>query len=320
MPTSVLLLNHGAAEDTSGIAAFLENIFTNREIIRLPGGPAVQKRFARLIAAARAPRVAHLYRYMGGGSPLLSYMRTQADQLTARLDGMDVRVGLRYCEPFVAEAFTAAVRGGADRIVIFPQYPQYSTTTVGALDRELDRVRSLMPCASEVDCVTVPPFGAEPAYVDLLARRVLAATTRAVHRPVLVFSAHSVPMKFVDAGDTYPAEVQTQARLVAEAAGFTEWEVAYQSRSGPVRWLGPEVTDRISVLAAGGARHVLVVPISFVQDHLETIVEIDVQIGAAAAQYGCAVTRVRPVNADPAFADFSAELVRRSISDAKNRN
>lgn len=312
--TAVLLLNHGAADTSAGIRTFLYNIFRDLDIIRLPGGAPVRERFARLIAARRAVKVARLYEYMGGGSPLVPYMRAQARGLEAEL-AMPVRLGLRYYPPYLADALAELVSAGVRRVVVFPQYPQWSDTTVGSVLAELDRARDSVAGATEVEFVIVEPFGADPDYVDLLAAAVRASAAACATEPALVFSAHSVPMSKVEAGDAYPDEIAAQAATIAAAAGFgpDRYSVGFQSRSGPVRWLGPEIGDVVGSIVAGGRRDVLIVPISFVQDHLETLVEIDVQLAAEVARAGGRLHRIRAANADPRFAAVSAGLVRAAL-------
>lgn len=315
MRTAVLLLNHGAADSAAGVGLFLRNIFSDREIVRLPGGEGLQRAFARVIGRRRAPRVAHLYGYMGGGSPLVGYMEAQAADLAERLPGIDVRIGLRYYPPYIADALAAAVAAGAERVVAFPQYPQQSVTTVGSVLGELERAQDRVAGAAGLDHRVVPAFGADPEYVALVAGRLRRGLALVGRDPVVVFSAHSVPVRFVEEGDPYPGEVAAQAEAIAAAAGLRTWEVGYQSRSGPVRWLGPDTVALVDRLLEEGARDFLLVPISFVQDHLETLVEADVQLAARIHAAGGTCTRVRPVNADPAFADFGAALLRRVCDD-----
>ncbi len=316
MTTAVVLLNHGAADSRQGVGTFLQNIFRDREIIRLPGGSGVQRRFARFIAKRRAPKVALLYGYMGGGSPLIGYISAQAMQLESALGaGFTVHLGLRYYAPYISDALADVVAAGVDRVVTFPQYPQYSVTTVGSVRNEFDAAVESVPGALDLEIATVEPFGAHPAYIELVGERIRSMAQRCADEPTLLFSAHSIPAKFVDAGDPYPVEVERQAELLATAAGFDAWEVAYQSRSGPVRWLEPELVDHVDELLAAGRRHFLVAPISFVQDHLETLVELDVQLAERVRSAGGTVVRVRPPNATEAFAEFSADLVRGALAE-----
>lgn len=311
---AVLLVNHGAADSRAGIETFLHNIFRDLDIIPLPGGSSARERLARMIARLRAPRVGRLYEYMGGGSPLVPYMRAQARGLEAEL-GMPIRLGLRYYPPYLRDALAALVADGVGRVVVLPQYPQWSDTTVGSVLAELERARAEVPGAGELDCVVVEPFGADPRYVEMVAAAVRVAAGRCGPEPVLVFSAHSVPMAKVEAGDRYPADVEAQAGAIAAAAGFgADFEIGYQSRSGPVRWLGPEVGDVVERLVDSGHRDVVVVPISFAQDHLETLVELDVQLAADVTQRGGRLHRVRAANADPAFVSLCASLVRDALA------
>lgn len=309
--TVVLLVNHGAADTGAGIRTFLYNIFRDIDIIRLPGGAPVRERFARLIAAARSVKIERLYEYMGGGSPLVPYMRAQARGLEAELS-MPVHLGLRYYPPYLADALEEIVSTGVRRVVVFPQYPQWSDTTVASVLAELDRAVAAVPGAAALELVTVDPFGAAPGYVELVAGGVRDAVAACATEPELVFSAHSIPMSKVEAGDAYPEEVAAQAAAIAGAAGFgpDRYSVGFQSRAGPVRWLGPQIGDVVAGIVERGRRDVLVVPISFVQDHLETLVEIDVQLAAEVEAAGGRLHRVRAANADPRFVSVCADLVR----------
>lgn len=317
--TAVLLVNHGAADTSAGIETFLFNIFRDLDIIPLPGGTPARNRLARVIAQRRAAKVARLYEYMGGGSPLVPYMRAQARGIEAEL-GLPVRLGLRYYPPYIADTLAALVAEGTNRVVVLPQYPQWSDTTVGSVLAELERAREEVPGARELDCVVVEPFGCEPAYVAMVADSVRDAAAGCESEPALVFSAHSVPMARVEAGDRYPGEIAAQARAIAEAAGFgpDRYEIGYQSRSGPVRWLGPEIRDvAAGALSGGGRRDLLAVPVSFVQDHLETLVELDVQLAAEVEACGGRLHRVRAANADPRFVSLCVDLVRRYLSPSR---
>ncbi len=332
--TAVLLLNHGAADSQPGVRVFLDNIFQDIDIIRLPGGTRFQGPFARLLSKYRAPRVERLYEYMGGGSPLLSYMRAQADALRVRLnqpdgqfvgevgevgaDGrgeeIEVFLGLRYYSPSIADGLGEAVKRKVRRVVVFPQYPQHSVTTVDSVLRQLARAVAQTPGADQLALSIVPAFGAEPAYVDLMAAKVREAIARAPTSARLLFTAHSVPMKFVDEGDVYPETCQEQAALIAAKAGVNQFDLAYQSRSGPVEWLGPDLPAHVEKLLATGEKHFVLVPLSFVQDHLETLVELDVQLAAGILRAGGSLTRVRTANNAPEFADLCATLVRRELA------
>ncbi len=315
----MLLVNHGAAPDTAAIPAFLTNIFADRDIIRLPVGGARQARLASLLARGRTPKVEALYRFMGGGSPLLTYMQAQARRLGALLPGMPVLIGLRYHEPSFGTALEEALRLGLGRLVVLPQYPQYSATTVGSCEAELARALDRCPATGRPETVVIPPFGAQGGHVAFIADAVRRAAARIPPPHSLVFTAHSVPMRFVEDGDPYRDEVEAQAGLVARAAGFDSYEIGYQSRSGPVRWLGPETRDVVVRLMGEGQRNIVLAPLSFVQDHLETLVELDVLIGSEILAAGGAVARARPAYCGQEFAEISAGLVRGALDMEANR-
>lgn len=311
---AVLLLNHGAAPDQASIPDFLERIFADRDIIRLPVGPALQGRLASRIATARTPKVAALYRFMGGGSPLLGYMRAQARLLRDALSGIPVYIGLRYHEPSIRAAVVQAVADGVRCLVVVPQYPQYSTTTVGSCRAELDRVLSEVPEARRPVAFYVGAFGTDPAYVSLVADSVGMCLARLPAPVSLVFTAHSVPMRFIDEGDPYRDQIEEQAGLIAAELGSDGgvrdgYEIGYQSRTGPVKWLGPETVEVVARLLEDGRRSIALVPLSFVQDHLETLVELDVLLASDVLSAGGTFVRARPRFCTAAFAKVIAGRV-----------
>lgn len=311
---AVLLLNHGAAPDQASIPDFLERIFADRDIIRLPVGPVLQGRLASRIATARTPKVAALYRFMGGGSPLLGYMRAQARLLRDELSGIPVYIGLRYHEPSIRAAVAQAVAAGVRRLVVVPQYPQYSMTTVGSCCAELDRALSEVPEARRPVASYVGAFGTDPAYVSLVAESVRLCLERVPAPVSLVFTAHSVPMRFIDEGDPYRDQIEEQAGLIAADIGrkggvADGYEIGYQSRTGPVKWLGPETVGVVARLLEEGRRSIALVPLSFVQDHLETLVELDVLVEGDVLSAGGTFVRARPRFCTRSFAKVIAGRV-----------
>ncbi len=294
MRVAVLMLNLGGPSNLGEVRPFLRNLFSDREIIRFPGGTLGQRLFAWWISTRKARESAHNYAAIGGGSPLLRWTRAQGDamkQLVESETGLEIRAlpCMRYWHPLADEALREAVDGGAEHIVAFTQYPHDSTTTTGSSLRELHRAASRLGLRVPITAIT--SWHDHPSYVAALADCVregmgrVPLEFRAETR--VVYSAHALPMKFVDAGDPYPGQIRETAALVHAATGLRQaYEIAWQSKAGPVRWLTPSSIQRIRALPAEGVRDVVVVPISFVNDHIETLQELDIALAEEARRAG----------------------------------
>jgi len=305
--TGVVLLNLGGPEKLEDVEPFLFNLFSDRQIIRL--GPAfLQKFIARRIARRRAPKSSESYRLIGGGSPIRRITDEQAKALELLLGpGFMVRTGMRYWHPFADKAVQEMAAAGVDRIVALPLYPHYSVATTGSSFTDLQRrVNTISPSLSILEIRSWP---AEPSYIDCLARRIGEGLSRFGGEQVkIVYSAHSLPKKFIDEGDPYVKETGTTIRAL-EAITGQAGQLCFQSRSGPVEWLTPSTPDVLKELAAEGYKNVLMVPISFVSDHVETLYEIDILYRDMARGLGMRLESTRGLNDDPLFIAALANLV-----------
>jgi ferrochelatase len=321
--TAVLLFNLGGPDDLRSVEPFLINLFSDREIIELPFGAAVQPGFARLIAKVRGPSVRRNYARIGGGSPQLRITRQQAAALEAALnatpsDGVyRVFVAMRYTHPTAEAALEAIAESGIHRIVTLTLFPQYSKATTGSSRRAFERVlgksfwRSLNFEVSHID-----RYPGDPRYLDAMAATVKAAWVRIPaerrERAVILFSAHGLPQRFIDEGDPYVTDIETTRKGLLDRLGLSNRELlAYQSRTGPVKWLGPGTEETLRELGREGVRDVLVVPLSFVSDHIETLYEVDLLFADAAREAGITgYYRSEALNSSPLFIDALAGLVR----------
>jgi ferrochelatase len=290
-----VLFNLGGPDDLASVEPFLVSLFSDRDIIRLPLGPALQPVVARLIAKLRGPSVRRNYASIGGGSPQLRITTAQAAALEARLQtGGDYRVfvAMRYSRPTCEDAIEAIAAAGIRRIVTLTLFPHYSKATTGSSRREFDRVlRKPEWQACGFDVTHIDRYADDERYLDAMAERVLEAWSRIADdrraRTVLLFSAHGLPQKFIDEGDPYIDEIQATRRGILERVALPCRELlAYQSRTGPVKWIGPGTEETIAALGREGVTDVLVVPLSFVSDHIETLYEVDLLFGEAAARAG----------------------------------
>jgi ferrochelatase len=311
-PTGVCLLYMGGPETLDDVRPFLLNLFSDRELIRLPGGRLLQRPMARLIASRRAPRVEGYYREIGGGSPLLRITRKQARLLQQALDrrgAFRVELAMRYCAPRVDEALDRLDAAGARRVLALPLYPQYSAATTGSSLGELRR--ALAGRGPGWDLIEVRDFHDHPGYLDALAGTVRAGLQLLDGDACVVFSAHSLPQRMIDRGDPYQRQVQATVAGVVQRLGLEQrWHLGYQSRSGPVRWLEPELTGLTDRLLDRGERRLLVVPVSFVSDHIETLHEIDIRLRQRCKDRGAQVfVRAPSLNDDPGFITALEEMV-----------
>jgi ferrochelatase len=322
-PFGVLLTNLGGPATLAEVEPFLVNLFSDRDIIRLPGGPRLQPAVARLIARLRGPAVRRRYAGIGGGSPQLAITTSQAQALADALNRGDDRfrtsVAMRYSRPFAEEALAALAADGVRRVVVLPLYPQYSTATTGSSERELARLLRGPTWQGRFTMTAIRSYADEPLYLDALADTVRRAldgfpAERRDH-VVLLFSAHALPQATVDKGDPYVGEIEATRRgVMARLAVPNRHLLAYQSRSGPVRWIGPGTADVLVQLGRERAREVLAIPVSFVSDHIETLYELDQLFADEARRAGIAdFRRAEALNASPLFIETLATLVRRHL-------
>jgi protoporphyrin/coproporphyrin ferrochelatase len=300
---AVVLANLGGPDGPEAVKPFLFNLFNDPAIINLPG--IVRTPLAKLISSRREKPAQENYALMGGGSPLLPETRKQAEaleaQLNARLPQDETRVfiAMRYWHPFTDETARAVEAFRPDEVVFLPLYPQYSTTTT-ASSLKLWRQTYTGTGTERVICCYPQSEGFIAAQAELI-RDTLA---KAEGQPVRVlFSAHGIPSKLVKQGDPYQAQVEATVAAVVDKLGLTDWGICYQSKVGPLEWLGPATPDAIRKAAEDGVGAV-VVPIAFVSEHIETLVELDHEYGELAHEVGCA-----PYLRAPAVGDH-AEFIR----------
>lgn len=296
----VILLQLGGPERLEAVAPFLKNLFSDPDIIPVPGGPAVQKPLAWLISTVRAPRVRRLYAEIGGGSPLRCWTEVQARNLETELarraearsgphaPSFRVTVAMRYWHPFTEEALAAV--SGAEALLAVSLFPHYSIATTGSSLKELARLRAQN--GDERSLAVIEHWYAAPAYLAALATRVRAAVARLTPEgragALILWSAHGLPQKIIDRGDPYVTHIERTiagTMVLLEDLGLPH-RLAYQSRTGPIKWIGPGTENVIREEAAHGRRALVVVPVSFVSDHIETLYEIDLLYGRKARHLG----------------------------------
>jgi ferrochelatase len=313
---AVVLTNLGGPDRPEAVAPFLTNLFSDPAIIRLAN--PWRGILARFIARRRAGAAKAIYARLGGGSPLLANTQAQAAALESALQepGREARVfvAMRYWHPFSEEAASAVAEFRPDHVLVLPLYPQYSTTTTASSFAawRAAATKARIAAASRLVCCYPTEPGFIAALAELARTGLEEARARRPGTPAAIFTAHGLPERIVKAGDPYVEHVDGTCRAVAAALGLGqgEWELGFQSRVGPLAWIGPG-TDELIVQAAEAKRAILVVPVSFVSEHSETLVELDMDYGKLAAERGAAAyIRVPTVGTHPAFIAGLAQIVR----------
>lgn len=318
MKRGVFLLNFGGPDTLSDVKPYLFRLFSDPHILVGIPNP-IRIGLAFLISRIKAPSSRRMYERIGGCSPQLKWTQRQMELLDQKLkktnDNVKVLLGMKSWPPDIETALRAFKDWNADELVLLPLFPQFSTTTTGAcLDDVFQTLRRMKWCPrirTKTSWCDHKPFtdllgNLIQTQIDLLPQE---ATEKNTH---IVFSAHSLPMKIVNRGDPYPTEVHRTVATLARCISLP-WSLAYQSKNGPIPWLKPYTDSHILELARHGCKHLIVVPISFVSDHIETLYELDIEISEQAQKAGIQTfLRVPLFNDDPRFIHVLSSLVEQS--------
>jgi ferrochelatase len=314
---AIVLFNLGGPDKPESVRPFLVNLFKDPAILRVPF--FVRPWLARIIAYARVKAASANYAILGGKSPLLDLTEQQGRAIEQALPELDARcfIAMRYWHPFSDETARAVRDWKPDRVLLLPLYPQFSTTTTGssllAWQDAAARVGLVAPTTA-LCC-----YYADRGFTAATAAEVLRAYEAACAQgtaPRVLFSAHGLPEVIVKQGDPYQHQVERTVAAVVRAMGVPDldWTVCYQSRATPQKWLGPSTDDEVRQAGADGVP-LLVVPIAFVSEHSETLVELDVEYRELAQEAGVpAYYRAPAQNSDPGFIDALASLVRSALA------
>jgi ferrochelatase len=322
----VLLFNLGGPEKLQDVRPFLFNLFADPDIIRLPWR-AMQKPIAWLISTQRYKKSRGYYEKIGGGSPLRRITEEQARALESALQARQITarayVGMRYWNPFIEEALDQIRHDQLDRLVVLPLYPQFSISTTGS---SLNRMRAITNETGKAlpETSVVCSFEEDPNYIGAMAA---AAIEELAHFPDqdpykthILFSAHSVPVSYIEEGDPYLEHTKRTVELIMQRLGVQRpHTLSFQSKVGPVEWLTPATIETIPRLAREGVSQLMLVPVSFVSEHSETLYEMDILYRDVAAEAGIThYRRVPTMNCRTDFIEALASLVERAVSLAEN--
>lgn len=337
----VVLFQLGGPDSPAAIEPFLYNLFCDPDIIPLgPLGVVLRKPLAWYISSRRVKTVSHHYDEIGGQSPIRLLTERQARKLAAALQPRvepRVVIAMRYWHPLTTEAVTALNGLPLDQLVLLPLYPHYSFATTGSSLKEWDRV--YRPGSRSLPVTIIQQFYDHPLYIDAVVEKVACSLTH-FERPAdvhLVFSAHGLPLSLIEKGDPYQRQVEETVRLVmqrgaqvafrhpefpSQAVGSPRgrrggWPAAftlcYQSKVGRAKWLEPSLTATLEDLARGGKKHLLVIPIAFVTEHIETLHEINIEAREEVEKLGVEQFEMMPAVGDSSrFIATLADLVLRA--------
>ncbi|KAL7753820.1 ferrochelatase hem15 [Sorochytrium milnesiophthora] len=324
--TGVLLMNLGGPAKLTDVQPFLTRLFSDPDLIPLP----FQRHSAPIIAKRRTPQIQDQYAQIGGGSPILSWTQKQGALLEQKLDTISPEtaphksyIGFRYTEPLTEDAVQQMLDEGIERAVAFTQYPQYSCSTTGSSLNELYRKLKVMDPQQTIQWSVIDRWPTHPGLVKAFAERIrdgLAQYPEAERSSVVVlFSAHSLPMTVVNRGDPYVQEVAATVQSVMDYLGQSHpYRLVWQSQVGPRAWMGPQTSDTLKALASKGVNNVLLVPIAFTSDHIETLFELDIEYGHQAKEMGMTgLRRAESLNDSPIFIDAMADIVKSHLASGQ---
>lgn len=319
----VLLLNLGGPDKLEDVGPFLYNLFSDPEIIRLPI-PWLQKPLAWFISSRRTKKSQENYKQIGGASPLRRITEEQGEALKQKLRSMghetNIYIGMRYWHPFTEEAIARIIEDGIEHVVILPLYPQFSISTSGSSFRLLEKIWAKNPQLQNISYSIIPSWYKQPSYLQAMAELIEREIEQLPNpdKGHIFFSAHGVPKSYVqEAGDPYQQEIEECTQLIMKTLNRPNpHTLAYQSRVGPVEWLQPYTEDAIEELGAKQVKDLVVVPISFVSEHIETLQEIDIEYREIAEDSGIHnFRRVPALNTHPVFIQSLADLVTEALEN-----
>jgi len=310
---AIILFNLGGPDSLEAVQPFLRNLFSDPAIIRLPAW--LRLPLARFIASRRTPKALGIYEKIGGGSPILGQTEAQARALEEALGSEHEWRGyvcMRYWHPMTQRVVQSVERFAPDQIVLLPLYPQYSTTTTASSFNAWKKTATF-----KVPTVEIESYPTEPGFIRASIDMVKQGLAEAPDARVL-FSAHGLPEKVIKRGDPYQRQVEETAAAIAEHLDSADWSVCYQSRVGPLKWIVPSTEAEIR-RAAADKKSIVLYPLSFVSEHSETLVELDIEYRHLAEQAGVPkYVRVPAVGTHPQFIHGLANLVHAALWSTKS--
>lgn len=321
--TAVVLLNLGGPDSLDAVEPFLFNLFNDPDIINFPLSFLFRTRLAKLISVKRAPKIQEQYKKIGGKSPILDITTKQAQLLEERLNkSMEAKVfiAMRYWKPFTADAMAEIEKYGPDKIILLPLYPQYSTATTGSSVKEWNRYADKSEKLSKIETLLIENYHLNELYIDSFIERINEGLKRfpadKISEVTILFSAHGTPIKLVKEGDPYSIHIKETVDKVAKKGGYKQpWSLCFQSKVGPQKWLTPSTPNIIEENASKGVKYLLMVPVAFTSDHLETLFELNLEYRHLANEKGIKQYEVTEgLNDSPIFIKTLERLVLEKVN------
>lgn len=319
--TAILLMNLGGPSKISDVHPFLLRLFSDGDLISIP----FQKYAARFIALMRRKEIEEQYQKIGGGSPILKWTTIQGELMANILDKKCPEssphkpfIAFRYADPLTEDTLLKIRDDGFKKVIAFTQYPQYSCSTTGSSLNELYR-KIIKLGLTDIEFSVIDRWGTNVGLINAISDRIKNALEKYPieirDKVIILFSAHSLPMSVVNKGDSYPSEIAaTVAAIMHRMGNLNPYNLVWQSKVGPSEWLGPQTNSAIKGLASQGHMNMLLVPVAFTSDHIETLFELDLQYIEEARLLGATgLRRAESLNDSPIFIDAMVCLVRNHI-------
>ncbi|XP_074035700.1 ferrochelatase, mitochondrial [Leptinotarsa decemlineata] len=324
--TGVVLVNMGGPERVDQVHDYLHRIMTDRDMIQLP---IAQDHLGPWIAKRRTPEVQKKYQEIGGGSPILKWTQLQGKLLCEKLDRESPEtaphkpyVAFRYVEPFTADAFSQMENDEVQHAIIFSQFPQYSCATSGSSFNEIYKLFQKRTIPNGMRMTVIDRWPTHPllakCFADNINKELQQIPEDKRKQAIILFSAHSLPLKAVNRGDAYPSEVGATVHQVMQELNFSQpYQLVWQSKVGPLPWLGPMTDEAIKSYVKQGKKTFVVVPIAFVNEHIETLHELDIEYcKELAEEVGVEIIRRVPApNDHPLFIEALCDIVKTHIKN-----
>ncbi|TRY69533.1 hypothetical protein TCAL_12886 [Tigriopus californicus] len=327
--TGILMLNMGGPRQADEVQDFLTRLFLDRDIIKLP----FQSKLGPWIAKRRTPEIISKYNEIGGGSPIYKWTKRQGDLMCQELDRRSPQtgphkayIGFRYANPLTEDTLDEMESDGLERAVAFSQYPQYSCTTSGSSMTAIYQ-HYAKGSPSKLNWSVIDRWSTHPKLIRTFAENVkkeLATFPEEKRNEVVIlFSAHSIPQYVMNRGDPYPAEIGASVQLVMQELGWSNpFRLVWQSKVGPLPWLEPGTENSIKALVKRGHKNLLLVPIAFVSDHIETLHELDIEYAHDIGKEVGAerIARCAAPNDHPMFIEAITDIVDKHLNEGPRVN
>jgi len=325
--TGIMMLNMGGPSTLDEVGEFLSRLFHDKDLIPLPA----QNQLAPFIATRRTPKIIEQYRKIGGGSPIRKWTEYQGAEMVRLLDEMcpesaphKFYVGFRYANPLTEDTLKQMEEDGIEQAIAFTQYPQYSCSTTGSSLNAIYKYYQQINQPSNIKWSAIDRWpthqGLINAFSQTITEELELFPPEVKDDVVIVFSAHSLPMSVVNRGDPYPQEVAATVQRVMENLNFCNtYRLCWQSKVGPLPWLGPQTDDAIKGLVKNGNKNMLLVPIAFTSDHIETLHELDLEYATELAEeVGVEnIRRSKAMNDNKIFIQGLADLVKSHLQNGQ---